>query len=297
MLLNKNLQESDMEYLSFGKTGKTVSRLGFGGAAAGLRNYLHEYEPESVENIEKAVDAIKRALELGVTYFDTAPGYGSGASERIFGKALEEADPEKIFLATKAPFGSRDDTWRSFEQSLKNLKRDYVDLIQIHGDSIDIEKEEIIAKRGGMLEALKEIKAQGLAKNIGFTTEDSNDAVYRLIRSGEFDTIQICYNFIFQHPYEPSRPFGTLYEAEKAGLGIAVMRAPTSGTFQRWIQMVNPENTFDYTPALIQFVLSNPLVDVALVGMRTRERVEANVAIANDLSGRIDISAVHTRYV
>ena len=61
------------------------------------------------------------------------------------------------------------------------------------------------------------------------------------------------------------------------------MRAPTSGTFQRWIQMVNPENTFDYNRALIQFVLSNPLVDVALIGMRSAKRVEENVAICEDL--------------
>jgi predicted aldo/keto reductase-like oxidoreductase len=80
-------------------------------------------------------------------------------------------------------------------------------------------------------------------------------------------------------------------------MGIATMRAPTSGTFQRWIQMVNPENTFDYTPALIQFVLSNPLVDVALVGMRSPELVVQNAKIVDDLAGRVDIDEVHRRYV
>ena len=120
----------------------------------------------------------------------------------------------------------------------------------------------------------------GLVGAIGFTSEDDNDSVYRLIRSGHFDTMQLCYNFLFQHPYEPSRPFGALLEAEKHGLGILTMRAPTSGTFQRWIQMVNPANTFDYTPALIQFVLSNPLVDVALVGMRDGMALPDNVVSA-----------------
>lgn len=75
------------------------------------------------------------------------------------------------------------------------------------------------------------------------------------------------------------------------------MRAPTSGTFQRWIRMIRPDDTFDYTPALIQFVLSNPLVDVALIGMRTPERVIANVGIVDDTAGRIDIARVHARYV
>jgi hypothetical protein len=60
---------------------------------------------------------------------------------------------------------------------------------------------------------------------------------------------------------------------------------------------VNPANTFDYTPALIQFVLSNPLVDVALVGMRDAATVEANVRIWRDVVNRIDLTALHARYV
>jgi predicted aldo/keto reductase-like oxidoreductase len=117
------------------------------------------------------------------------------------------------------------------------------------------------------------------------------------MNSGRFDEVQMCYNFIFQHPYEPSRPFGSLYEAERNQLGIAAMRAPTSGTFQRWIKMIRPDDTFDYNRALIQFVFSNPLVDVVLVGMRNASRVRQNVEIAGDIAGRIDLEAVHGRYV
>ena len=127
---------------------------------------------------------------------------------------------------------------------------------------------------------MEDMKRQGLTKYIGFTTEDNNDSMYRLIETDRFDSIQMCYNFIFQHGYEPSRPFGSLMEADKHQLGIATMRATTSGTLQKWIQMVNPANTFDYTRALIQFVLSNQYVDVALVGMRTVERVIENVTLA-----------------
>ena len=132
---------------------------------------------------------------------------------------------------------------------------------------------------------------------IGFTTEDTNDSVYRLIRSCRFDMMQICYNFIYQHPYEPSRPFGSILAAKEAGMGVVTMRSMTSGTLQKWIQMVNPENTFDYTPALLQFILSNKYVDVALVGMRDVDIVEQNVAIAEDLDGRISVEKLHERYV
>lgn len=189
------------------------------------------------------------------------------------------------------------DVRASLEGSLERLRRDRVDLLQIHGDSITTAEAERFLGAGGMVEQMLALKDEGLVSHIGFTSEDNNDAVYRLIRSGAFDTVQLCYNFLFQHPYESTRPFGTLYAAEEAGLGIITMRAPTSGTFQRWIQRVNPANTFDYTPALIQFVLSNPLVDVALVGMRTAAVVRADAAIVDDVDGRIDIAAVQERYV
>lgn len=87
-----------------------------------------------------------------------------------------------------------------------------------------------------------------------------------------------------------------MYDAEEEKLGIILMRSLTSGIFQKWIRKVNPGDRFDYNPALLQFVLSNPLTDVALIGMRSVAEVEANVRITDDLTGRIDISDLHRRY-
>jgi aryl-alcohol dehydrogenase-like predicted oxidoreductase len=286
-----------MEYVQFGKTGATVSRLGFGGVVAGLKNYIHTYDPDAEESRKSVYKALETALELGVTYFDTAPGYGNGASESMFGEVLGSVDPKKIFLATKVHRTSKPaEIRRSVEESLKRLKRDQVDLIQIHGNSFSADDAEEILAPGGFAEAMEDVRKAGLTRFIGFTSEDNSEGLYTLMRSGRFAEVQMCYNFIFQHPYEPSRPFGSLFEAEKCGLGIATMRAPTSGTFQRWIKMIRPDDDFDYSRALIQFVFSNPLVDVVLVGMRSAERVRQNVEIANDLEGRIDIAQVHSRY-
>jgi len=80
-------------------------------------------------------------------------------------------------------------------------------------------------------------------------------------------------------------------------MGIIAMRSMTSGIFQRWIQWANPENNFDYSPALLQFVLSNPLIDVALVGMRTVDEVKKNVLTCINMNARIDIPKLHNRYV
>ncbi|MDR2514684.1 MAG: aldo/keto reductase [Christensenellaceae bacterium] len=293
-----------METTVFGKTGRVVSRIGFGGAVAGLKNYLHEYDPASDEAKSRVHGALEAALKHSISYFDTAPGYGNGASESLFGDVLGGVDPGSIFLATKCPAFSNeggvsdyDHVLRSAEQSLKRLRRDYVDLLQLHGGSYtDAQAERVLGEKGA-LQALEKLKKDGVARHIGFTTEDNNRAMYEFFRSGRFDSVQLCYNVLFQHPYEPSRPFGALYEAEKNGLGIAAMRATTSGTFQRWMQAVRPGDAFDYTAALIQFVLSNPLVDVVLIGMRSKERVLQNVAIMDDLAGRVDLSKIHERYV
>jgi len=286
-----------MEHVIFGKTGRKVSRIGFGGAVAGLKNYLGEFDPASNDSFKRVVKALEKALEMGITFFDTAAGYGDHISEKMFGEGLKGTKPEDIFLATKLKGSTRDEVFRSLETSLKSLQRDYVDLIQLHGSSYSTEAASAILAPDGLLSAMEDMKRQGLVKFIGFTSEDNNDSLYRFIRSDRFDTMQICYNFIFQHSYDPIRPFGSLFEADKHGLGISTMRTATSLIFQRWIQMVNPENTFDYTRALIQFVLSNPLVDVALIGMRDEELVLKNIEILEDIEGRIDLNELHNRYV
>ncbi|MDR2177683.1 MAG: aldo/keto reductase [Treponema sp.] len=284
-----------MEYVQFGKTGATVSRLGFGGAALGVKNYIRPYDPLAEESRNSAHKALETALELGITYFDTAPVYGNGISEAVFGDVLGGLDPGRIFLATTCVPTDYNGVMRSIEGSLKRLRRDYVDLLQIHGGTYTNERSRKILAPQGMAKALEKLKASGTVRFTGFTSEDNNRATFDFIESDRFDAVQLCYNLIFQHPYEPCRPFGSLLAAKNQGMGIVSMRAPTSGVFQRWIKMIRPDDNFDYGPALIQFVFSNPLIDVVLVGMRSPERVRQNVAIANDLAGRIDLRALHRR--
>jgi len=286
-----------MEYVNFGKTGVTVSRLGFGGAVAGLKNYLYPYDPDTDEARNSVHKALETALELGVTYFDTAPGYGEGRSETMFADVLGGVDPKKIFLATKCPPTDYDGVRKSLEQSLKRLGRDYVDLLQIHGTTYSDETTEKLLAPNGMVESMEKMKKEGLVRFIGFTSEDNNRALFDLINSGRFDAVQMCYNFLFQHGYEPSRPFGSLLVAKERSLATITMRAPTSGTFQRWMKMIRTDDNFNYGPALVQFVLSNPYVDVVLVGMRNPARVRQNAAIVDDKAGRVNLDEVHGRYV
>jgi hypothetical protein len=286
-----------MENVRLGKTNAKVSKIGFGGAPAGMKNYLHAFDPIKEEDRKEVIKAIHKAVELGINYFDTAPAYGEGHGEEVFGEALQGVDPKKIFLATKMSAGDKDHIRRSMEASLKRLRRNSIDLIQIHGTSYSDEEADLVLKKGGMIDEMFRLRDEGLVKFIGFTSEDQNPAMYRLIRSGKFEVMQTCYNFIFQHPYDPVRKSGSIYEAKKMDMGITTMRPATSVIFQKWIQKVNPNNTFDYTGALIQFVLSNPLIDVVLIGMRSVKRVLQNIEIYNNTSGRMNIDDLHHRFV
>ena len=277
----------------FAPTGHVTSRLGFGGAAMGLSNYVRPYD--AVASRDVSLTAVRRALERGVTYFDTAPGYGKGLSEEIMGEAL--ADRPEVFLASKVPLASAGDVRRSLEDSLQRLRRPRLDLLQIHGGSFDAETVRGILGAGGMLEQMVRLREEGLIRAIGFTSEDNNRGVYDLIDSGGFDSMQISYNLLLQHPYEPTRPFGSLFAAKQRGLFVIAMRAVTSGIFQKWVRMVNPGDSFDYTESLLQFVLSNKFIDVALAGMRTPEEVDSSCRVWRDLAGRIDIDALWGRYV
>ena len=261
-----------MEYVTYGNTGRTVSRLGFGGAVVGLKNYLAEYDPNNTKDRDTVIKAIQTALDLGVTYFDTAPGYGNGESERIYGEALPSSMREKLFIATKLGYNKTPgEVRRSVEASLSRLKTNYVDLIQLHGNSWKDEQEREILKSGGILDEMLKLKEEKLVRHAGFTTEDNNRAVYNFIDDGRFEMYMTCYNFVFQHCYDPNRSFGSMFEAEKKKMGIVTMRTTTSGIFSRWMKKVDPNNKRDYTRDLIQFIFSNPLVDVVLVGMRTEQ--------------------------
>lgn len=305
-----------LDSTTFGPTDRTVSRIGFGGAPAGLTNYLEKYSPEQADKREQVIAAIQHAADSGIAYFDTAAAYGNGESERIFGEALSgrvdrpmdvlhaggrledhvELQPSNLFLATKVAH-AEPDIRGSVERSLRNLRVDRLDLVQVHGGSYTDADEQVVMRSGGVMDVLEKARDEGLIRHIGFTTEDQNAAVYRFIESGRFAMMQVQYNLLFQHPYSPDRPFGCMIAARDAGMGIVTMRSLTSGAFQRWMAAIRPDDHFDYSAALLQFNLSNPLIDVALAGMRSPAEVDQNIAVLNDTDGRVDLDAIHLKFV
>jgi aryl-alcohol dehydrogenase-like predicted oxidoreductase len=287
-----------MQYRTLGKTGLLVSEVGMGGAQFGLTNYMGRWDAFSEAAQHDTTATIHRALELGYNYFDTAPGYGNGRSEEMVGQALE-GHREDVVLATKVSRGgwAPDAIRRSVEDSLRRLRTDAIDLIQFHGGWYHQEDVDAILDDGG-LDAFQELREQGKVRYLGFTAEGPSCGVEQLIASGAFDVMQVRFSLLYQHPSDWENNEGVIRQADAQGMGIVLMRPMTSGVFQRLMAQAFPQiDTFEVGRLLLNYVLSDPYVDVALVGMREPRYVEINNAISDDVDSRFDLVELHERYV
>ena len=287
-----------MQYRTLGRTGLIVSEIGVGGAQFGLPNYMGRWDPFTEEAQQVVTATVRRALELGYTYFDTAPGYGNGRSEEMLGIALQ-GHRDGVVLATKVsdgqwtPVGIR----ASVEASLRRLRTDVLDVIQFHDGWYHPDQVDQIL-RGGGLETFQQLKQEGKVRFIGFTAEGPSAGVEQLIATGAFDTMQIRYSLMYQHPSDFENNEGVIRQADAQGMGIILMRPLTSGVFQRLMKQTFPEiDTERVGRLLLNYVLSDPYVDVALIGMRDPHLVEVNNAISDDGTSRFDLAALHDRYV
>jgi aryl-alcohol dehydrogenase-like predicted oxidoreductase len=290
-----------MDYRKLGNTGLEVSAIAFGGAPMGLANYLGPWDPNDPAQEEQGIAALVRALELGITYFDTALSYGNGRSEQIYGAARRRAGDlgKRMLLATKVPGGTRtrEDVLRAAETSLRNLGVETIDVLQFHGSRWTDEQTAAVLDGGG-LDALQELRRQGKVRFLGFTSEVGSPGCYRLLRSGAFDVLQIAYNILYQDACNLMVKAGPIVEAKERGMGVVTMRSLSSGVFQRLLaeQVPGIERLVDPYALALRYVLSNPDVDSALVGMRTVAEVERNASLV-EREARLDLEALHQRYV
>src|SRR6185312_4614424 len=166
-----------------GKTGVRVSILAMGGGS----RYL-QYKDE-----DRAIEAVQKALELGITYIDTSDDYGNNhLSERRIGKALK-GRREPVFLATKLTHRDGAATARIVEQSLSALQRDHVDLIHIHSLTTEDDLARIEAK-GGVLEQLQKLRDQKITRFIGITSHTDPSVLKMALERHDFDCTQMALN-------------------------------------------------------------------------------------------------------
>jgi aryl-alcohol dehydrogenase-like predicted oxidoreductase len=283
-----------MQYRSFGKTGLSVSEVGFGGWSIGGRDYGPTYDRESVA-------AIRRALELGVTFFDTADMYGDGRSERLFGEVLSGL-AGKVVVATKGGYDvarglvkdfSRAHLESAVQASLKRLKVDAIDLYQLHNPSVDL------LKGDGLFEIVEDFQRQGMIRHYGVSVSDAESARLVMAR-GTAATLQLVHNLLRPHILAEVGP-----NIERAGIGV-IVRTPIeygilSGKYKigahfhatdhratRWTPeqfsaLLQRVERFRFlvrgkvtslSEAAVRYVLTSPLVSTVIPGIKTPAQIE-----------------------
>ena len=285
-----------METRILGNTGLEVSRLGIGLAAIG--------EEETFDTIKTVEVVLKTALDQGITFFDTAECYFY--SEEMVGQSISDRRSE-FLLATKCGHpaglqesGEYDIDWSiegillTLDRSLKRLKTDYVDLLQLHSCGVEV------LEQGEVIAALTKARDAGKTRFIGYSGD--NEAAQWAVDSGHFDTLQTSFSLADQRPRN-----GLLQKAKAQGLGVIAKRpiantawgSPNSPTA---LKKHTPEYGDEYwkrTPAMaalgpiniplndrilmsLGFVMAHEEIDTAIVGTRNPEHLRSNIDLFNN---------------
>ncbi len=242
-----------------GRTGTEVTILAFG---CGSRFLMYKDEDEAVKNLNRVID-------LGIGYLDTAVAYGDGLSETRVGKVMKTRRKE-VWLATKVPGSarSRDGALRHFEQSLKRLQTDHVDLLHLHSLTNDADLAKIEAPDGA-IKALYELRDQKVARFIGMTSHTDGAVMAKAIEQNDLDCVQMAMNPAQANNFEKL----ALPAAKKKNLGVILMKV----TAQEKLLGSGPGKTD--IDSLIRYALSLP-VSTAVMGMPKTQFIEHNVAVA-----------------
>jgi aryl-alcohol dehydrogenase-like predicted oxidoreductase len=282
-----------LRYRTLGRTGLRVSEVGCGSATLGLTDYIERWDARSDAAALQGAAALERALDLGYNYLDTAASYGDGRAEEILGPVVARRRHE-LFLATKTRWKnwSEREVTAEAEACLRRLRTDYVDVLQFHGGDYKPEDFRHIME-GGPFAAYDRLRGAGKVRFLGITAEEPV-TLRPFLATGRFDVVQIRYNIIHQNPWHEF-----LEEATRADVGVVVMRPLTSGVFQRLMAAACPgiERSYDLSAVALNFVLSDPRVSTAIVGLRRPEEAERNAALSDAVVGRLDLRRIHERYV
>jgi len=264
-----------MIYHDFGTTGIRISALGFGA----MRLPTTEIGGKTVFDHDESIRIIRKALDLGVNYVDTAPYYCDKESETIVGKALQ-GSRDRVYLSTKNPIEtpSGSDWRRRLESSLAKLDTGYIDFYHMWGISWESYVKSIDVKDGPMEAALR-AKEEGIIRHISFSFHDKAENLFKLIDTGMFESVLCQYNLM-----DRSNEEGMRYAKEK-GLGVIVMGPVAGGRLgspSPAIASLLPGKVQSSPQLAMRFVLSHPMVDCALSGMGSMAMVTENAETAGN---------------
>jgi L-galactose dehydrogenase/L-glyceraldehyde 3-phosphate reductase len=180
-----------MELRPLGNTGLTVSALGFGCGNVGGLMVRGTHEDQ--------VAAVQRAIDAGITYFDTAPSYGNGLSETHLGEVLKELNAwDRVRVGTKLRVDPGEDPGpavrNSVIESLRRLQTDHVHLVQLHNRIGSGDGAVSPGRLPAVVEAMRTVQREGLVRNIGCTALGDSSAVVGAIKARFFQTAQCYFN-------------------------------------------------------------------------------------------------------
>jgi len=257
-----------------GRTGVEVPIIGFGTGSLFQKAYQNRDE--------EAVQLLNDAVDLGITWFDTAHVYGvDGWSETIVGRVLKTRRKE-VFVTTKIEGGTYDDIMRKLEISLKRLQTDYIDLLHVHW--LKPNEVDLLGQKGYSVETYYKLREEKVVRFIGVSSHDDPLPVTEFIKRYDFDCVQLALNAAMQGVVQPgwrlapeiTHSFETITvpEAQKKNMGIIAMKTLAYGN----LLGAPPDKAA--APTLIRYAWSLP-VAAAIVGMTSLEQVEQNAALAS----------------
>lgn len=299
-----------MKYRTLGKTGFSISEIGYGAWGIGGSQWLGGNDDESVR-------ALHRAIELGLNFIDTALAYGDGHSEKLVGRVVREAK-SRIYVATKVP--PKNDMWpavpgvgiqevfpysyilRCAETSLHNLKVDTIDLLQLHVWNPEWFHNEEWRR------ALEELRAAGKVRAVGVSINDHQpDSALELVQSGLIDSVQVIYNVFDQTPEKNLFPLtqtmnvGVLArvpfdEGSLTGTITEASKFEPNDFRSEYFKGDRKKQVVERVSALtrdlgigidalaetaLRYTISHPAVTSTIPGMRTVRNVERNTAVSD----------------
>lgn len=236
-----------MEYVTLGKTGLKISRLGFGGIP--------------IQRVDAATTKklIVAMAEKGINYIDTARGYT--VSEAFLGEALE-GYRDKFILATKSMARDKAGMAADIETSLKNLRTNYIDIYQVHNPNVE-QLEQVMAP-GGALEALLEAKKAGKIGHIGLTGH-TMELFEKAVTLPWVETFMFPYNIVERQGEE------LMHRCAENHIGFIVMKPLAGGAIE------------DANLAL-RFICANPDVSVVIPGMYDLKEIDMNLKAVENTS-------------
>ena len=297
-----------MRYRKLGKTGFEISEIGYGAWGIGGNLWQGGNDGESLK-------ALRRAIDLGLNFIDTALAYGSGHSEQLVGQVLKESS-QRIYVATKVPpknllWPARpgvgiDDVFpydyviQCTEKSLRNLGVESIDLQQLHVWNPEwIHQDE-------WRRAFEELKRSGKVRAMGISINDHQpDSALDVIRTGLVDTVQVIYNIFDQTPEKNLFPL-----TQELDIGVLARVPLDEGSLtgvitehsefapddfrSRYFRGDRKRQVVEHVEALrkdvgdfplpeiaLRFCLSHPAVTTVIPGMRRVANAEANVAVSD----------------